>query len=1113
MLDKQTTADTSSPPRRRRRSTPSVKQPEQRIKNPATAIFQNEAIERDLGMYPSTRPPEHESTTSSKIPKTPSPEEITKKNPPRRTTDHRSTQDDSTPADFPQLPHQHMEEPAPSPCGPRHPACFDHHLVPSEIHIDAPPIPHPTNDESPCSMSIDSSQSSKVTETSPMDTGTTEPPTFGTALMPNDYGHSHRPTSILSMSSAQPELLDATFPRLSAAPLFPNATATDIAEARRHNWLLGSDILGARDLAGLFELDGNTATGSTLVVPSPETAWPPAEHVLLDRLSTLLSSSPRPRTQSKFRFEFSTEAAQHNGNVLAEHNFDLASAVLEDPDSHLQFGAEFRDVPQLEPIFQGHPLWPRMKQVLQFGARFPLRPLDPETQRSDLEAAIEFGNHKSARENNSEILKSLANEVERGWQLPIPIYVAKKLPGAAIGPLGMANQLKLLADGSRIPAFRTTHNMSWDFTPDCSVNHRVLHDALTPCVYGFGLKRFIHQIILMRTFYGPGVPLLLGKIDLKSAFRRVQAHLDLAVQTITTTLGIPKDEIHEHLLPEDIALIALRLTFGGAGNPSIFGEVSEPITDLTNVLAECQSWPQEYPDLTPQHAHLLGEMKLVEPERPEDPPVPYALAKPMLVQPTLKERGSADCFIDDIFSLAPFLPKLGLTAHRLVHATMVAIDAIGRDPSSADVLARDFLLSVSKTTAEGTPTERLTILGWLLDTRRLLILLPHDKFIAWTADIDEILQDSRQRVPVKVLESLIGRCEHVVNVIPEAGHFLGLLRRALQRAKSKWRGLVRLTKDERDDLRLWKLFLKRAHEGVDMNNITVRLPTTCTLSDACTYGLGGYSARTGRAWRWHLPPHCVGFKSINLLEFLASSVSTFLSVIEGELSEGDCHLSVVDNTSSNGWTRRSNFAPDSNHEEHFHLARLTARMSLHHQYTHFSQWLMGRRNDVPDLLSRDTELSDADLTTYIKNTFPTQVPESFVILPLPNEITSLLSVIVEHNVPPKESSHPRTNVRTKPGDGGLTSLVDVVYEKTTSFEDLVNQHGIASSPVLPKPSARAPGESPPNQPSPMEQILSWVRERSTPPSRMWERPSPVRVSPTLDKSGSPVTLQSFYLGN
>ena len=69
------------------------------------------------------------------------------------------------------------------------------------------------------------------------------------------------------------------------------------------------------------------------------------------------------------------------------------------------------------------------------------------------------------------------------------------------------------------------------------------------------------------------------------------------------------------------------------------------------------------------------------------------------------------------------------------------MDVLGRPllPDGGESLPRDKVLAIDKAIAEGTPAERLTVLGWMIDTRRLLISLPIDKCTAWTANINNFL--------------------------------------------------------------------------------------------------------------------------------------------------------------------------------------------------------------------------------------------------------------------------------------------------------------------------------------------------------------------------------------
>ena len=440
-----------------------------------------------------------------------------------------------------------------------------------------------------------------------------------------------------------------------------------------------------------------------------------------------MSDKPYPATDcSTLSVSIQSCSPRINSEILESYDFDLGAALSADPSSCLQQGGDFRHIDDLRPVLNGHPMWTRITETLRYGTRYPLLPLEESDRLQDLSDALAYGNHKSAQKNSPVLMESMRNEVQRGWQLPIQLATLPMLPHAVIGPLGCADQMKLTADGSRKPSKRTTHDMSYKFSSQQPVNERVLEQALSPCIYGFAMRRLIHMIVALREEHGDQVSLYLSKSDLKSAYRRVQASPSLALQSITTTKGLLAED--ETFAPkEDIALIALRLTFGGAPNPAFFSEISETITDTANMLSACRSWNQL--SLCPQHRGLLGEPMKVDDALTSK--VPFARARPMCVPVATPLTGGAECFIDDIFSVVPELPDQGIRADRMALATFLAIEVFGRPPTDHDPMPRDDLLALSKALAEGTPTETLIVTGWLLDTRRLLISLPDDKFQAW----------------------------------------------------------------------------------------------------------------------------------------------------------------------------------------------------------------------------------------------------------------------------------------------------------------------------------------------------------------------------------------------
>ena len=134
--------------------------------------------------------------------------------------------------------------------------------------------------------------------------------------------------------------------------------------------------------------------------------------------------------------------------------------------------------------------------------------------------------------------------------------------------------------------------------------------------------------------------------------------------------------------------------------------------------------------------------------------------------------GRGDIFIDDIIKV--FIDRLEQIQKHAASAPLVIHTAMR--PSAGDdkpVLRRE-TLSLSKLAAEGTPKEIQIVLGWLLNTRRLVLALHQDKYLAWKANIEDFLK--QQKMDKKKLESIIGRLNHTSYVLPLSCHYLSNLR-------------------------------------------------------------------------------------------------------------------------------------------------------------------------------------------------------------------------------------------------------------------------------------------------------------------------------------------------
>ena len=816
----------------------------------------------------------------------------------------------------------------------------------------------------------------------------------------------------------------------------------------------------------------------------------PSEKALLEAIRVALAWQPPPYSKPPFNFKLSDIAARTNAEILESHGYDIHAALHSDPSSPLFVGAEFRPESILRPIFGWHPFWHNMRSHIYDGVTYPLQPISEEDRLQDLDEAIAYGNHKSARKEKAFMMAELNNEVKRGWQLPIPVKTIHKFPGAVVSPMGCAHHMKLQPDGSRKPAKRLTHDMSMPFSSGQSPNIRVIKECLTNCVFGFTLRRHLHHIVALRNKY-PHARLVQSKADFKSAFRRLQAAAELVQTMITTTKGL-----HGADTETVIALLCLRLTFGGSPNPSIFNTVSESVTDVANTLLRCSSWDQN--ELRSSNSDLVQEPKYA----PDN--IPLAPGRPLLVDVPVDEQGKLDVFIDDVIGVQPVLEG-GPPPDRTAQATLLVIEVAGRptDPAN-DPLPRNDLLAIDKAAAEITPAEVALVLGWLIDTRSLLMSLPDDKYLAWKSDIERLL-NRVLNIHFTELDTLIGRLQNVCFLIPQGNHYMSNLRAALARAK--YHGWTHLTYEECQDLVLWLKMLAKANAGLDINNLVFREPDHIWRGDACEYQLGGFNVTTGRAWRWFIPEKYHGVMSINFLEFITAGINVHLGVLEDQPAKGDAFLNITDSCVTDGWMPKSNFSPEGEHSAHFRVARDIGGLTYDREIAQWSLWQLGKDNAVADLLSRDCHSSDAALTSTIIDLYPSQVPANFRVSPLPPQIISQACSWLQLGMRNKVQPPQRIRVPAPAGGGGKPSSPQSNSRPTPTSKN--SQHSSATESLAPMHSRSVTATTA----NPARDTINWLREHAAPPSVMWHRDFIRLTGPTQDRIHSQEKLRSFLTGS
>jgi hypothetical protein len=136
-----------------------------------------------------------------------------------------------------------------------------------------------------------------------------------------------------------------------------------------------------------------------------------------------------------------------------------------------------------------------MKTVLLDGSTWPLLPLDDQNQFLGINDALAFGNHKGADQQPELLLKLVRDDVNRGFALPLPLNKIKTIPGILLAPLNIQLQKTINKQGKIIPKNQMTHNQSWKWQSETSVNSRVDEKQLMPCYFGRALKRLINWTV------------------------------------------------------------------------------------------------------------------------------------------------------------------------------------------------------------------------------------------------------------------------------------------------------------------------------------------------------------------------------------------------------------------------------------------------------------------------------------------------------------------------------------------------------------------------------------------------------------------------------------------
>jgi hypothetical protein len=386
------------------------------------------------------------------------------------------------------------------------------------------------------------------------------------------------------------------------------------------------------------DCDAHTAVKNPTHYPATssnaERQTPRAPFNLMQVITAILAAPIATPTPSQFRFTLlDPSAARHNAAILRNVDCDLRRALRnESSASPLQFGSEFWSTAILAPLLGHHPQWYKIHSLLEDGCTFLADPLDEVDCLIQIEHALDFGNHKGALKHPVELHALLTEDVTHGFNLPVDLRLAHTILGLVLSPMNIARQNTIDETGRVIEKDRLTHDHSYNFFPQSSINSRCQLDLHEPCLFGKALSRIFHWIIHLRSRF-PHNRILITKTDWKAAYRRAHLAIQTALECATRI--------------DDILLIPLRMTFGGAPCPSQWSVLSDAGCDLATDLANNPDWDPL--TLHSPHQHRLTAV----PPAPATRPAPHPAQELLFDFPSddTAIHHKFDNYIDDLLGM------------------------------------------------------------------------------------------------------------------------------------------------------------------------------------------------------------------------------------------------------------------------------------------------------------------------------------------------------------------------------------------------------------------------------------------------------------------------------
>ena len=346
-----------------------------------------------------------------------------------------------------------------------------------------------------------------------------------------------------------------------------------------------------------------------------------------------------PPKPSLFSFEYTMESAIKNSDIIKSFDYDLERTIKAQPGTPVSYGSEVRPMYQLDVLLHNHPNYKRFRNNMINGIDYPLKEIDEVTRLEMLTKQLIKGNHKSTieGEDRANVTKAMRTDVTRGFGYIITTDCAAKIKDAEIYPLGLQHQTTINERGEIIPKKRVCHDLSNERKTGLSLNQRVIEEEIPDVLFGHTLMRVLTGIHHIR-YFNPNKRILMNKVDIEKAYRRLHTTGKMAAKCIATWY-LDNKKNDDKASDKDIAIALGRLPFGSKPAPAEFSNCSDITFDLANDLMNCDLW-----DVDTLPCPLRKEIP--PPKRFTDN-IPFGNALEADVKLPKNYKGGVDGYIDD----------------------------------------------------------------------------------------------------------------------------------------------------------------------------------------------------------------------------------------------------------------------------------------------------------------------------------------------------------------------------------------------------------------------------------------------------------------------------------